>query len=71
MNFESQPPNFTPSFYAYSFEFWHILHLVLMAALSITKIGNPITLFLIEILEKLETFSSGLGRQHSLVITRT
>jgi hypothetical protein len=42
MTYETQPPNFTPSFYAYLFEFWLILRLMPMAALKFHQIGNPI-----------------------------
>jgi hypothetical protein len=53
------------------YEFQHILHLVLMDAPNFTKLRIKLTLLLLEILRKFETFSSGMCRQHSFIAVET
>jgi hypothetical protein len=69
--FDSQPPNFTPSFMCTRFEFRRILHLVQMAAPNVIHLRIKQFLSLTEILWKVETFSSGLCMQPSFIAVRT
>jgi hypothetical protein len=45
MNFDSRPPNLRHDFMRTRFEFRHILHLVLMAALNFTYVRIKLTPF--------------------------